>query len=925
MERIAVEDYRIVVIADGVTDSVRNNNKGHLYERFIALLLREYGYDTPGEKHMNPTSEGIELDVEVSNSFTGRTAVVECKAYSTNVSAQALTSFYGKLKMEQEVNPDVEGYLFVLPRLVKPGHEKAKAAQERNPMFHYYDAQQVVEFLVDRGLVRPAHLVLPSDVVPSDPVIVITEDGLYSCATVLDPYSRRPEYILVWGRYPDSVVPETAKRLIETSEYGNGLGVRPIDDNHVFSPTRSSSDFPRPVVVTVRGSSEDFEYEFPASPEFFVGRRNTVSEMTRILEAGKGSLVLNAPSGSGKSSLALKLKDMLEERGGFGIVIDSRTASSPLFVTEALRIAAQRAEEAGLIVLPADSSWASLQSATATIDRATWNRRQPLMIFFDQFENVFQDVPTTREFRDLTFVAQELMRPVLLGFAWKTDIVGWTESHPFHLRDEIREKSVKVTLSPMGARDIDGLLRRLRKRLGQDIIRELSQRLREYSQGLPWLFKKFAGHVIREIEERGTTQEQLVSEAINIQSLFESELSLLNPTEQDALRYVASNAPVSALEVTERYGSAVITSLLHAKRLLVAVDEKLDTYSDIFRDFLKFGRVSIQDSYTIGLNPQAVAPVVVEVMKAGGDLAIADVATAVGATTGSIVNTSRTLRLLGISVFEPNRIRLAQAIVGSVDQEAVLRRTVADAMKQHKAYSTFLRLAERHSDGIDIPLFASELAQAYPAIDKRSERTWATYARAFALWFEYAGIAQLDNHNLRLPSEDHAGKGTLLMTSRLRAIRVESINGGPGPSLRLLELASRRAVKVDELSRGQQRAARNLRVLGLVQEQHRDVLLPAPDVFVEGKLAGPALLRGLLTLPGGPRAVSLLEGDPTVDNLSLGRALIEGPPARLKDSTIELNGKHFRSWARQAGVSIARARAVDTVPTPDVSERDSLF
>lgn len=56
-----MEDYRIVVIADGTTDAAKNNNKGHLYERFIALLLREYSYDTPHERNINPTSQGTDL------------------------------------------------------------------------------------------------------------------------------------------------------------------------------------------------------------------------------------------------------------------------------------------------------------------------------------------------------------------------------------------------------------------------------------------------------------------------------------------------------------------------------------------------------------------------------------------------------------------------------------------------------------------------------------------------------------------------------------------------------------------------------------------------------------------------------------------------------------------------------------------------
>jgi hypothetical protein len=346
-----------------------------------------------------------------------------------------------------------------------------------------------------------------TDVLTSDPAVLVTEHGVYSSVIELDVASRTGARILVWGT--SGIVPTPVLELVSSEpDYGNGLEAVDIgggsgDGTRVGAPATP----PDPVLATVIGSGDDFEYQLPASPRFFIGRSPLISRLSEVLDKGNSVLVFNAQSGWGKSSLALRLGKLAEETaGGYALLLDARTASLGSYLPSVLRRAALEGQKRGLLELPPQPSWATLASCLDTLAGATWTPGgRPLVIFFDQFENVFRDAILTREFRDLALGAHEIPGPLIIGFAWKTDLVGWTEGHPYQLRDEIRASAQVLVLEPLGPREVETLLRRLEKKIGQRLLPDLRRRLREYSQGLPWLLKKLAGHLIREIAS-GVTQ-----------------------------------------------------------------------------------------------------------------------------------------------------------------------------------------------------------------------------------------------------------------------------------------------------------------------------------------------------------------------------------------------------------------------------------
>jgi hypothetical protein len=478
---------------------------------------------------------------------------------------------------------------------------------------------------------------------------------------------------------------------------------------------------------------------------------------------------------------------MVVALGGYAVVLDSRTATNARYIIEAVRRAATDGVERGILELSEDASWATLNSALRTIARATWaDSEHPLLIFFDQFENIFRDPELTRSFRDLAAGVRELSVPLIIGFAWKTDLVGWTESHPFQHRNEIRNMSALFTIEPFGPSEVSTLLSRLEKRVGTRLAPELKSRLREYSQGLPWLLKKLADHIFRELSN-GATQELLLSEALNIQGLFEADLAGLSPLEHDVLSHIARYAPVPAVEVTERYLPEIVQSLVD-QRLVVQVGASLDTYWDTFRDFLTTGRVPVEDSYILRQMPRGVTRLLPLVIDAGGNAAVRDLARSLETSDTAIFNLSRDLRLLGVTAYESNQVKLVDEIMQSSDRERELRRRVALALRRHRAFSTFTALNERYAGRVSAAAYSRELPKVFPAV-AASEHTWSTYARVLLSWLTYASLVVQLGNDFSLASEGHENNTIRLLDVR-SPLRVR-LGIPQEPSRHALELIQR--------------------------------------------------------------------------------------------------------------------------------------
>jgi hypothetical protein len=918
LSQIVVSATSVAVLATADSKQKQADLRGHLLEDFLGLLLGRLGYGAPTTDSLRATNEGIEIDVTAEQKVTGQKLMAECKAYSAPIAAHHLNAFAGKYLLAREDDPQLAGIFLGLPNLTAAGKEQADALSSKVPVFRYLSSMDVCRLLEEASLL-PSVDQGPS--LKSDLTILITKHGLALAAIELDPESRRAVRLVVWNR--ENLVPDPLKKAVEGSPLAEGLPVVALGSPQTVAAPRSVAE---DSIVVVRGSRSDFEYQLPAAPKFFVGRKG-VSETLGVIvrdSLAPGTFVINAKSGWGKSSLALRLQHQVEGARGVAMIVDTRTATTSRFVAIALERFIKELAEKGLVTLGEDAAFSSVASCLNSLRSSEWKANRPALLFFDQFENVFRDEAMTREFRDLAVQVPTLELPVTVGFAWKTDLVGWTEDHPYALRDEIRDASQVLLLDPLGQREIETLLRRLEKALGEKLDADLRRRLREYSQGLPWLFKKLASHILSETKS-GVTQDTLVRESLNIQNLFEADLGELSPQEQENLRLIAQRAPALVSELEDSIPAAVVQSLLN-RRLVVQVGDRLDTYWDIFRDFLLTGRVAIEDSYIMRYGPPSANRLMRLLVSSGGAMSVADAASRLGTSANGVFNLARELRQMGLIRPESNRFTVQSEVLTSPDPEDCCRTLVGKALRRHKISTVAIECLSESDDPVSFAEIAQELPAAFPTVEVK-EDSWITYARAFCQWLAYAGLVGITVGGQVCRSD---AEGVELVSFSLFAppkglrLRGAFPQSPAGPAREML-LHFADATNPAPTGRRYQRAVAELSSLGIVSAEGSHVTLESVEVIHDGQIDTERLRECVVKMPGCLDAFQLLEANPSSTPGEIGKLLRSAFGATWGTTTTSQIGKNLRSWARFCGLTTKQSRKAESVPSSQASPQISMM
>ena len=635
-------------------------------------------------------------------------------------------------------------------------------------------------------------------------------------------------------------------------------------------------------------------------------------------------MLVEASSGWGKSSFILSAVRQLQDDGHFAIAIDSRSASSSQFVLQTVSRLGRDVEGLSEVLGPEvldepvtgfDGAFEVLRDVSAALEA----RRQVLVVFLDQFENVFFLPDVLDRIAELFSRLTDLGGNVLLGFAWKTDLVGVMDDFPFEQRNAIRSASRVVALPRFGEEETSAMLEQLRRDMRVSGLRQdLRFLLSDFSQGYPWLLKKLCAHVSGQ-KRAGATQADIATSVLNVDELFDEDLRGLSSAEEEVLRAVANLAPILVSELGDDFDPSIVQSLVDL-RLVVRVGNKYDIYWDIFRDYLNTGRLPVQENYILRLTVASVLPRLKLLVEAGGVMQLDAFAELAGLGKQSLSNLLRDLRVLGL-VDVGDDISVRGSFPGGAAFDAAIRTFLQEKLVRNRmAIGLLERLEEQEAlEVTEVAVLMADMASYVSA----SENTWQQYARAMADWLDFADLAVFNSSGgrvRRVTAGMEIRERNVEPARRRSDVTVPRVQYTPVESAieRLVDAArQRRQPDWTGMSESTVRKALGvLRDLGFIDSQGPSLLLDdsALDFFAAEPSRRPQMFaEKALQLRPFEQFVDILNAhaERAVSNRQLGLELSERLGFNWRDGTAETNAKIMLDWARHTGLapgSFARAR-----------------
>lgn len=593
-------------------EGASNKAKGNCFESLIRKLLSIHQYDIRG----NINFSGMEIDLIANHKHKNETLYVECKA-KEKVTSDELSKFCFNVEFKEA---DF-GYFFRTQELefqagALLSEIKAKAKYKN---LTFFEPSEIIQMLSDGRMIFEPKSDLNQFTI-SKRILAVTYFGDF-LIYLIDESNLFPTKFVAFDANNNSTVITQEKLELLINRIDELKKLTPI--TNLIKHEITVKDFKELSIETISEvqESENWYDYLPASSEnkHFVGRdliRSQILEYFKEIHTNKTKkriFYLNGKSGWGKSSLLLEVKGRCRNKHYknkfFTLAIDTRSALSDNFVALSFEKLIKLSIEENFIKGTLKNE---IIKFTSNVDLLSSDSIQDLLqklktenkflvLIFDQFEDVFRKKDLFKSFYKFLSDVTDKKPNIIVGFSWKSEFFIPNDDPAYFYWQQAKEQSREFIIGEFGEKEIDGIIKQLEQSIGK-LDKEVKNRIKESSQGLPWLTKKLCIHIYEQIQS-GLKKDKLIESNLNIKDLFEKDKERIEPEELKGLKLIAQKAYdgdfFEISEVGELIESKTIDTLLH-KRLIIKSGTNYNIYWDIFRDYLVTNTIPpIGESYLL--------------------------------------------------------------------------------------------------------------------------------------------------------------------------------------------------------------------------------------------------------------------------------------------------------------------------------------
>lgn len=737
-----------------ILESYTSFKQGNCFENMIRDVITLHRYEV--KSNVNYTGMEIDLVAEHMDK-SNETLYVECKA-KEKVSSTELRNFVFNVNHKKA---DF-GYFM---RTKELEHQAAGLVDEmendeRYSNLTFFEPSKIIEMLKETG-----RLIEPKKFTQSitKRILAITHRGDFFIYLAKSSLGSLPtQFYCLYAKdstdVRDSELLDMLIKEIPDLENLNQLYLNEKASTKSIESKQLTRQIDEIETISEVQESIDWHEYLPASTKNFVGRdtlRTQIFDFYKSVQEnriGKRIFYLTGKSGWGKSSMVADIrgrcKNKYYKNRFFTVAIDTRSSTSNNFVALSFQKLLDKAFKSKFIEISdftvndiAFTSNNDLLSSDSVqkILQTLKDEEKVTILIFDQFEDVFRKQGLFKSFYKFLSDVTDANSNLIVGFSWKTEILIPSENEAYHYWQQAKEQSVSFSVPEFGSKEVKGVIRQLEASTHK-LSQEFKRRIIESSQGLPWLTKKLCIHIYHQLQ-KGVQEEKLISDNLNIEELFKSDIESVSKDELLALRYIAKKAVdgnfFDITELGEKIDEPIIESL-RDKRMIIKSGSNYNIYWDIFRDYLVTNEVpTIGESYLLrqGVN---LCFEVFSLFKVGKKHSIAELTTIhpKNIKQNSLENILGELRKLGlVSKVEKEELYFLTSIIAGNSKNEF----ISFMNSKFQNYTPYLRINNSSYSKIS----SNEIAAILKDIFKGNEfqdKTWTTYSLTLIGWFIFTEL-----------------------------------------------------------------------------------------------------------------------------------------------------------------------------------------